>query len=165
MLLSKAQQARFWREWSVVCKLQGWTKAQSWTGAQIDNERHALLSRAGFNSLTKVDPLKGFDRVLAELAAMTRPDDLAPQLNIAEQPKTRLLFAIRNLGKQISIAELQDGTNAYVARIASDRFGKTDLESLSLYQLEQLRNTLAARLSAHRRKQKDLVDVADNVPF
>ena len=42
-------------------------------GAQIDNERLAMLERAGFDSLTKVDHMAGFDRVLAELAALTRP--------------------------------------------------------------------------------------------
>jgi hypothetical protein len=167
MLLTKPQQLRFWREWSIACKVQGWTKAQSWTGAQIDNERHALLDRAGFDSLTKVDQLAGFDRVLAELAALSRPADITPQMRAAEQPKTRLRYAIAALGKQLSTAQLGDGSNAYIARISIDRFGTAALDNLSLHQLEQLRNTLAGRLSVHRRRarQSAAASVPENVPF
>lgn len=165
MLLSKPQQLRFWREWSVACKVQGWTKTQSWTGAQIDNERHALLDRAGFDSLTKVDPLKGFDRVLAELAVLSRPSDLEPQLRAAQQPRIRLLYAIENLAKQISLSQLVPGRSAYASAIAIDRFGHADFDRLSLEQLEQLRNTLQSRAAAHKRRQQEQLLPAENTPF
>lgn len=156
MLLSKPQQLRFWREWSIACKAQGWTKVQSWTGAQIENERYSLLQRAGFDSLTLVDPLAGFDRVLAELAALSRPADLSPQLRAQEQPRRRLWYAIQKLGFQISTSELQGGReSSYVAAIMLDRFGHCDHDRLSLQQLEQLRNTLASRATAHKRKHQE----------
>lgn len=168
MLLTKPQQLRFWREWSVACKVQGWTAVQSWTNAQIDNERHALLERAGFESLTKVDHMSGFDRVLAELTALSRPADINPQLDAQNQPRKRLIYAIKTLAKQFSMSVLSDGRSAYVAAITLDRWGTTDLDKLSLPQLEQLRNTLAARASAHRAKERNL-QTADttsaNAPF
>jgi len=155
MLLTKSQQLRFWREWSVACKVQGWTKAVSWTGAQIDNERHALLARAGFDSLTKVDHLTGFDRVLAELAALAKPNDISPQMRAAEQPRIRLLHAIEALGNKISLGQTATGQNSYVATISRDRFGVSDYTTLPLPQLEQLRNTLASRAAAHRRRTQE----------
>lgn len=68
MLLTKSQLSRFWREWSTVVKKNGWDSATA------DQRRKALLSRAGFTSLTVVDTRAGFDRVLAELG--TERDDL-----------------------------------------------------------------------------------------
>ena len=171
MLLSKAQQNRFWREWSGVCKRQGWEANAGWTRLEIDKHRRALLQRAGFDSLTKVDPLGGFDRVLSELAVLGRPDDIDPQIRTQEQPKRRLFYAINSLGSKISLGETQDGTNAYVVAIARDRFGTSDINSLSMAQLEQLRNTLAARATAHRRRQQQDLNVTkteeelDNCPF
>lgn len=170
MLLSKAQQNRFWREWSIGCKRQGWDKVAGWTGLQIDKERHALLERAGFDSLTRVDPLDGFDRVLAELAVLSRPDDIDPQLRAQAQPKLRLVYAIEKLASQISTGQQEDGTNSYAAAIAADRFGTGAIDNLSLHQLEQLRNTLAARLTAHRRRQREATSSpvganSENAPF
>ena len=128
-----------------------------------------MLRRAGFDSLTQVDPLAGFDRVLAELAALNRPDDIRPQLSSIEQPRRRLWYAIQKLGDQISTSRLSDGTNAYVGAIMSDRFGHLDPDRLSLQQLEQLRNTLAARLSAHRRRHQEKIKQTEfaesNAPF
>lgn len=80
MILSKPQVQRFFREWSSACQAQGWTSANNWTPSQVENERHALLLRAGFDSLTKVDKGAGFDRVLAELRALQ--DDVARTIEV-----------------------------------------------------------------------------------
>jgi len=98
MLLTLPQRNRFWREWS-ICKTH--FKRAGFTDAQIENERHQLLNRAGFDSLTKVDPSSGFDRVLAELAAINSPSDLNAQLRQESMPRTRLLHAIHRLDSSI----------------------------------------------------------------
>lgn len=147
MHLTRPQQSTFWRKWNAL------KRAANWTPEQSESERKALLRRAGFSSLTQVDKLDGFDRVLAELAAITRPDDLDAQMRELNMPKTRLLFAIGKLSAHLSPPRAH---LAYACQIARDKFGQTDLESLKDDQLLQLRNTLAARLSAHRhRKQSE----------
>jgi hypothetical protein len=94
MLLSKSQQQHFWRKWAAV---KSRLKASEYTDAQCENERHALLQRAGFNSLTRVDPRAGFDSVLAQLGAML--DDI--NRTIETEDKTigearRLRYVIKN---------------------------------------------------------------------
>jgi hypothetical protein len=143
MKLSKSQVPRFFTNWKNACAVQGWTAANGWTAAQIENERYSLLRRAGFDSLRDVDPLTGFDRVLAELALLLHPDSLNPQLSALNMPATRLKYAI---------AQLAPGSN-YLRAVMRDKFGTEDLDTLSLEQLTQLRNTLAARKSSRQRKQ------------
>jgi hypothetical protein len=160
MLLSKPQQSRFWRDWSVACHHQGWTAAQSWTNHQIENERHALLERAGFTSLKFVDPLQGFDKVLAELALLIKPNDLNAQLRQKNMPRIRLLHSIRSLDARLSIVPSDvPGLSAYTAAIMRDLHGHADLDRLSLDQLENLRNILANRDRVHHHKQME------NCPF
>ncbi len=145
MLLSKAQQSRFWREWSSIVRLH------NWSAEEAETQRHDLLERAGFTSLTLVDKLAGYDRVSAELAAIARPDDLDAQLRSATMPRTRLLFAIGKLSAPMSPALVH---LSYACTISRDKFGTVDLESLHDAQLLDLRNTLAARLNVHRRRQR-----------
>lgn len=159
MLLSKPQQQRFWRDWSQVKRS---LKSIGYSDAQVENERHALLARAGFDSLTLVDHLAGFDRVLAELAVQLRPNDLEPQLREQSMPRTRLLFAIHQLANKF-IPNLTNRPNPYLAAILRDRFGHCDLDRLTEPQLLQLRNTLAARLASKRRKSAQPVET--NNPF
>jgi len=154
MLLTPSQTKRFWREWSVACHVQGWDKAHSWTGAQIDAERKALLQRAGFTSLTQVDHTKGFDKVLAELALLSRPDSLAPQLRAQDQPRIRLTWKIKHSLQEYGLS------TEYWQTIARDRWGTTDLDQLTLDQLEQLRNTLASRAAAEHTVAKSARDRA-----
>jgi hypothetical protein len=155
MLLSKPQQSRFWREWSAACRRQGWTKSAGWSDSQIDNERHALLLRAGFSSLTEVDHLAGFDLLLAELAAINHPDDIGSQLRQSSQPKTRLIYAINTLAHKIAPSKLSSGQNAYLAAILLDRVGHTNLDDLSEQELTQIRNTLTARSKSKSRRSTD----------
>ena len=142
MLLTRPQVRRFWREWVAACKAKGWTAAQSWTGAEIYAERHALLARAGFTSLTLVDPRAGFDRVLAELAALHSPADIAPQLRAQAQPRTRLLYSIGHAGAAPYV----------IAAIARADFGTDDLDQLTEEQLRRLAIHLAHRSRKRKRE-------------
>ena len=63
-------------------------------------------------------------------------------------PRTRLLFAIGRLSTPISPPR---HPHSYACAISRDKFGTADIESLPDAHLLQLRNTLAARLCAHRR--------------
>ena len=135
MLLTPSQSSRFWREWAACIRLHKWSKPDA------ETQRKALLQRAGFTSLTLVDKLTGYDRVLSALAILTRPDDLAPQIREAEMPRTRLVFACRQLADEPYI----------VALAASARFKCLDWPAMDLDTLVQLRNTLADRAVSHHR--------------
>ena len=63
------------------------------------------------------------------------------QLN---QPRIRLKYAVNALAPAAE----------YWAEIARDRFGTDDLDALSIEQLTQLRNTLAARGRARQRRDR-----------
>lgn len=168
MLLTRPQLSHFWRTWSQL------TKRHHWDPVESDAQRHALLQRAGFTSLTLVDKLKGYDRVLQELAALQQPDNLEPQLREIQMPRTRLVYAIHELANKITSTPLS-GQNSYLAAVMLDKHGHLDLDRLSEQQLEQLRNTLAARLSTKRRSARSVVEcgapaplsepVTENCPF
>ena len=132
MKLTPSQCKTFWRLWSAIAR------RARWDAQEAESERRALIERAGFQSLTAVDPLTGFDRVLAELNAILHPDNLNAQLRQVNMPRIRLIHAIR---------QLQD--EPYILAIARDKFARSDWENLPLPQLHQLRMTLAA--SSRRR--------------
>lgn len=137
MNLSREQLNRFWRDWSAGCRTQGWTSENGWTPAEIDAKRKELIERAGFHSLTMVDRVGGFTRVLKELAALQ--DDLAGMLRADQNVRRTALWIIR-----------QRYAPGYWREISLDRFGTEDLEALSDAQVIQLRNTLADRQVEHR---------------
>ena len=139
MNLTPSQQHRFWSKWNAIVSIANWTRTEA------EAERHALLQRVGFSSLTLVDKLKGFDRVLAALSAIDHPDDLDAQLRQITMPRTRLIFAVRKLSSKLSPAR---APHVYACAIAKDKFGQPDVERLTDSQLLDLRNTLAARLIA-----------------
>src|ERR1017187_4500955 len=135
LLTTKPQQYRFFREWSKKVSANGWPHDQA------ETERKALLRRAGFNSLTEVDPVAGYTAVLKELAAMQ--DNLSGMLYADANPQRVLIHGINQLAAQLG--------QPYADKICRDRFGHTRLEDLSLQNLTQHRNTLTARLASHRR--------------
>lgn len=140
MLLTKPQVSRFWREWAAI-KRQ--LKASGSTDAQVENERYALLQRAGFDSLTQVDTRAGFDRVLAECGALR--DDVARTAEIDDHAigqRRRLIYLIRKHASAL-------GGEPYVLALARDKFGLTfglrAIEDLTTLQLKHLMITLHAR--------------------
>ena len=128
MILTRPQQITFWRRWQAIVSEKGWDNATA------ETQRRALLGRAGFTSLTQVDKLAGFDKVLAELSALSRPADLSSQLRQQAMPRTRLIHSCR-----------EKADEPYIAAVARDKFHCEDWITLPLPDLEQLRNTLADR--------------------
>lgn len=174
MLLTKPQISRFWREWTAI-KRQ--LKASGSTDAQCENERYALLQRAGFDSLTEVDTRSGFDRVLAECGAMR--DDIKRTIE-TEDPTIGEARRLREkIRKELlrCLALYEPDAEAYLQAVLRDkiRWYKTDqptrpptLDDLTATpthnrrppcyalkerpsQLEQLMMTLNARIHAKRK--------------
>ena len=135
MLLTKPQTHTFWRQWSAVIRLSKWTPIEA------EQQRKAMLARAGFDSLTLVDKLSGFDRVLAEIKALSQPSDVDAQLRQQNQPVIRLRYRIRHHALQA----------AYWHDYAINRFATADLDQLNETQLTQLRNFLDDRMVQQRR--------------
>lgn len=162
MQLTKSQLHRFWRDWSDACKTQGWTKANGWTPAQIDNERYSLLRLCGFDSLTEVDRAAGFDKVLGELGRLR--DDIARTAETLPARKVTLPAGHgsqthrdtpglrRRLEWKARFYARDLGGDPYILSIARDRFGITaglsTIDDLDTEQLQQLMMTLAARHQA-----------------
>ena len=159
MLLTKSQQFKFWSLWKQVCQRQGWTAAAGYGPDQVTTERRNILAQCGFDSLTKVDPAKGFERVLQSLLALSDPANLTAQVRLSDMPRIRLKHAITALAPA-----------AYTAAICRDRFGTTDLDDLDEHQLTQLRITLAARRrravkSPRQQPPPEPVAANENDPF
>jgi hypothetical protein len=85
-----------------------------------------------------------FDKVLGGFRSYSRPADLAGQLRQLNQPRIRLKYAVHALAP----------APEYWAKISRDRFGTDDLDALSIEQLTQLRNTLAARGRDRQRRDR-----------
>jgi len=165
MKLSPAQVQRFWREWSAVCAALHWTRADGLTAAQIDARRKEFLARGGFNSLTEVDRVAGFTRVLNELLVLqgvslaAARETLEPALNQARVLRHHILT------EQVPCLELYlADVRGYLTAIIADktRHRQTDrptraptLLDLDAGQLQQLQYTLAARLNDKRRVAGD----------
>lgn len=151
MLLSPKQLRRFWS------KKDGWpaiAAAHRWTPLDAEMQRKALLARAGFSSLTLVDPVAGFTRVLREMDALR--DNLAGMLEHTDEANERrvLIHAIRELSRHFAPDWLKPSSfenHPYTRAIMENKFGHADPSNLSLKHLTDLRNTLAARLSAKRK--------------
>jgi hypothetical protein len=120
--------------------------------AEIEQQRHLLLERAGFSSLRDVDPLKGFDRVLSELALLINPSDLSAQIRLQNQPAIRAQYTIDQL--KTKIAAVSPGNN-YLKAVMLDKFNTADWNQLTLEQFIQLYATLR-----NRKKSKQLKSVA-----
>lgn len=102
MLLTRPQQLRFFREWSKVVSENGWPRDQA------EAERKALLRRAGFDSLTAIDPVSGFTAVLKELAAAQ--ENLAGMLYADDNPRRLLVHSCRQLADEAYIVGLAAAT-------------------------------------------------------
>lgn len=132
MLLTKPQLNRFWREWLSIVLANGWQKQQA------ETERHALLRRAGFTSLTQVDHVNGFTAVLKELAALQ--ENLTGMVRADANPRRMMIWNIE-----------KKAPNGYWRPIAADRHFGTDLDAMTDVQLQQLLYTVSDRaVHAHR---------------
>ena len=100
MKLSPAQVQRFWREWPKSCQAMNWTRAAGLSAAEIDAKRKDFLLGCGFDSLTKVDKVAGFTKVLNELLVLqgvslkAAQETVDPTLNEARVLRTQILTEI-----------------------------------------------------------------------
>jgi hypothetical protein len=114
--------------WTAACRQMGWDQADREFRLKTFGE---ILGRE-LESASEIGYLKEFDKIKAQLLAWAEPDNFKGQMEMTRQPIIRLQNAI-----------LAKAPLAYVAKIAGDRFGTTDLDALTEVQLIQLRDTLA----------------------
>lgn len=136
--MTPAQNQLYWREWSAVvkaCKSHGWPVP----------DRHELHAQAlGRDKSHLHFTNQDFDLVLAEFRAISQPANLQAQLHALDQPRLRLLYAIRRLAPA-----------PYSAAIARAKFGQPDPDQLTLGQLAQLHLTLISRARAKAARRPD----------
>lgn len=117
--MTPAQQKLYWREWLAAKRAARLEEA----------DRHALHEQTlGTPKSSKDLTNQDLDKILATFRALSHPGDLNSQLRQQNQPRTRLLFAIRHQIKLLGV--LVDDPHAYVTAILRDRFHETDIESL-----------------------------------
>lgn len=160
-MITKAQNSLYWREWSRAKK-----------AAQLtDSDRHRLHVEAlGYDKSHTSFENAELDKVLGVFRAHSQPANLKAQIAQLAQPDTRLLAKIRAQVKCLAL--FVDQPEAYLRRLLRDRFHTTYLEDLAgkgwgeapaepasaasteipANDLTHVRNTIAARLSFHRRK-------------
>ena len=140
--MTAKQNAWYWREWQAVRRFCAAHELP-------EPDRHALHIRAlGADKSHANFTNKDFDRVLREFWAISKPDSVDAQMRQANMERTRLLEGIRQRAEEY-------GWGGF-ATILIERFGTKDVESLADAQLVQLRDTLAARLSARQKKEPGL---------
>lgn len=173
MNLTPAQTQRFWREWAATVKACNWDRAQG------EIERRAMLERCGFSSLTRVDRLDGFTKVLNEVISL-RGDNVQAAIESEDQTinkAVRLRYVI--LEELVPCLELYvSDVRRYLQEILDDRnrwwriyrngraITLLDLDAKPIRrrdgrsmpsQLDQVRMTLQARLNTLRAKSKDTI--------
>jgi hypothetical protein len=194
MKLSTAQVQRFWREWPKACKAMNWTRDAGLTAAAIDAKRKEFLLRCGFKSLTEVDRVDGFTKVLKELLVLQGTD-----LSAAREADDSTINQARVLRNTI-LTELAPCLELYVADVGGfmteimedkNRWWKIDrpargmtlldLDAKPVFrtdratgelkefpsQLKQMIYTLSARLNDKRKEAGDTIHemkVKANVP-
>jgi hypothetical protein len=162
MKLSSEQVQLFWREWSKSCQIMNWTRAAGLTSAEIDVKRKSLLRDCGFDSLTKVDRVDGFTKVLNELRVL-QGTSLKAGIESEDQTINRsrtLRYSIA--AELIPCLELYlENVPEYLSSIMEDknRWWKIDrptrditIMDLTTTQLTQFRFTLNARMHTLRKK-------------
>lgn len=167
MKLSPEQVRRFWREWPKSCQAMGWTRERGLTAAQIDAHRKEFLARCGFTSLTLVDRVDGFTKVLKELLVLQGTDlQAACEADDGSINKARTI-RYHLLNELVPCLELYiPDVREYMTSILEDnrRWWKLDrptrditMMDLNAIQLEKFRYTLSARLNDKRKTAGDTI--------
>ncbi len=122
--------------WPKACAAQHWNTNDRELRLQILSQavHRELSSASDLNNTTDIDAVK------AHLFALFHAADLDTQVDIANQPRTRLIYAIEHSTFHPN----------YIVAISRNRFGTDDWQSLPDAQLVQLRNTLTNRARAQR---------------
>jgi hypothetical protein len=92
-------------------------------------------------SAKDIDHMKGYDAFKATCLAILQPSDVEAQLAIQNMPRTRLVYAIRQLADEAYL----------VALAASERFKCSDWPAMPLDQMEEFRQTAADRMVGEHR--------------
>lgn len=174
MNLSPGQISTFWRLWPQACRMQGWPKAEH------ESQRKEFLLRCGFRSLTEVDKLDGFTKVLRELEILIRPS-----INSAREADDLTINRARTIRWVIRneilpcLALYKADPQSFLDEIINDRFNKLrrfekltldDLDARPIpftdrrgklvetdSQLDQVRMTVNARLNTLRNEAGDTI--------
>jgi hypothetical protein len=135
--------------WPAACNARGWDPKDRDLRLRVvsDAVGRELDTMSTLNNTTDIDKVKAHLGYLADQVDATIETD-HPELG----DRRRLLWLI---GRHSQALSRSSAPLAYAAAIARDRFGHARLDDLSDRQLVQLRNTLAARLSATRARRKN----------
>lgn len=143
--MTAKQTALYFREWGKVHK------------RFPDIDRHDLHIRAlGSDKSSKAFTNSDLDKILAAFKALTEPASLDAQLRQAKQDRVRLLWKLQHYQAPLLALYLEHpspltGAEAYIEAVAKDKFHRS-ISELTASQLEQLRNTIAARLNTLRKE-------------
>jgi hypothetical protein len=122
MNLTPSQLRRFWQEWPKSCKAMNWTRTAGLTTAEIDAKRKEFLAGCGFGSLTQVDRVAGFTKVLKELLVLQGVDLSAARE--ADDPSINRARVLRNkiLTELVPCLEIYvEDVNGYITEIIEDK--------------------------------------------
>lgn len=110
------------------------------------------------DSASEIKTNKDFDDVKKHLLAISQPANLNDQVRIANMPRTRLIVGIMERRDRLGVEPF--------STIIRERFGTVNWEDLPDWQLEQLRDTLAARVHSRARIEKANAEVPEELqPF
>lgn len=155
--MNALQLSKHWRLWSAACKTQGWKtnddqKRYETYAAALQNNR----SSGGNDALTSPSPKR---YSVKDFTAQRDIDALFDHLTQLATNHTSLTAALRQANpdagerKRLIWSIKQKSDDAYIRHIAVNKFGTGDFAELDLSQLTQLRNTLAARNHAKKKKK------------
>lgn len=162
--MTPKQEAYYWRMWTNVCATQGWERVD-------DEKRHAVHMQAlGRDVSHKLFSNRDFDRVLAVMQVLSKPDSLEARMTLDryeapaaknEDPgeRRRLIFSIEHKSAPM-------GGDAYVTAISREMFQTRLWRDLPISSLTILRDTITNRFRAHqKRAELDQVTAGADCPF
>jgi hypothetical protein len=129
--MTPAQKQAYFRTLGSVYRAKGITSAAD---KEATRKQIHMAAFGSAISAKEINHTTMFDQFKAVCLAELQPTNLGAQLHQTEQPLIRLRFKIREMASE-----------AYWRKIARNKFGTDDLDSLNEWQLTQLRNTLTAR--------------------
>lgn len=147
--MTPKQTQLYWREWSKAKKAlesamdpSGKTRLSA---IEAEQRRHEIALEACGKQSTKDFTNKDLDKVLAAFRALSDPANLNAQLAQQEMPRRRMVYGIQDIILGPLTEALGSGAQKYADTVAKAKFGRTDLDQLTLDQLTQLRITLESR--------------------
>lgn len=155
MLLTKPQLTYFWRLWGNLINQYQWDKTEA------ETQRKSALKRAGFTSLTEVTKTNGFDDLIAELKALEKPSEIAPQMRQVLMPRTRMIVKIQtelctHLATVLNGGQKTDDERAAEAYILTIMRTKYKAQTFDDLQDQQLRMLIVDITRAVNQKRKTL---------